>query len=92
MNITRKSLTDYLEYMVGPDADSAWTQEESELIAEVLGKDDVVTCLAEITKEGLHSDPIDHLIKLIVFGFQCGREFESRQIVKAMRNGGENEA
>ena len=83
MNITRKSLTDYLEYMVGPDADSAWTQEESELIAEVLGKDDVVTCLAEITKEELHSDPIYHLIKLIVFGFQCGREFESRRMLES---------
>ena len=82
MNITRKSLTDYLEYMVGPDADSAWTQEESELIAEVLGKDEVVTCLAESTKEELHNDPICHLIKLIVFGFQCGREFENRRTLE----------
>ena len=63
--------------------------DQAELIGSVLCEEDIVLGLIEkMKREGPDSMSIlDAFLSVLIFGFQCGREFEYRQMVKAMRSG-----
>ena len=88
-DITKEDLYSYFEYINGDGLNSIWTQEQAELIGSVFReKDVVIKIIIKLLTEGPDwMTPPDALMSAIIFGFQCGREFEYRQMVKAMRDG-----
>ncbi len=87
--ITKQDLYEYLAYTRKEGADSGWKKDQAEIIGSVLCEENVILGLVEKMKtEGPASMSImDAFLSVVIFGFQCGREFEYRQMVKAMRNG-----
>ena len=87
--ITKQELYEYLTYTRKEGADSGWMLDQAELIGSVLCEEDIVLGLIEkMKREGPDSMSIlDAFLSVLIFGFQCGREFEYRQMVKAMRSG-----
>ena len=89
--ITKQDLYEYLAYTRKEGADSGWKQEQAEMIGSVLCEENIILGLVQKMKnEGPDSMSImDAFLSVVIFGFQCGREFEYRQMIKAMRNGDE---
>ena len=86
--ITKQDLYEYLAYTRKEGADSGWKQDQAEIIGSVLCEENIILGLIEKMKnEGPNSMSIlDAFLSVVIFGFQCGREFEYRQMVKAMRS------
>lgn len=86
--ITKQDLYEYLAYTRKEGADSGWKKEQAEIIGSVLCEENIILGLIDKMKnEGPDSMSIlDAFLSLMIFGFQCGREFEYRQMVKAMRS------
>ena len=87
-SITKKDLDEYLEYTREEGADSGWKKEQAEVIGSVLCDKGVIAGLVKKMKTEGPADMslMDAFLSLVIFGFQCGREFEYRQMVKAMRS------
>lgn len=88
--ITKQDLYEYLAYTRKEGADSGWKLDQAQLIGSVLCEENIILGLIDkLKKEGPDSMSIlDAFLSMVIFGFQCGREFEYRQMVKAMRSGG----
>lgn len=87
--ITKQDLYEYLAYTRKEGANSGWKQYQAEMIGAVMCEENIILGLIDKMKnDGPDSMSIlDAFLSVVVFGFQCGREFEYRQMVKAMRSG-----
>ena len=85
--ITKEELYAYLKYVNEDAPDSGWPQEQADLIASVLVEQGMIQGLIEKMRTTAPADfsIIDSYLSMVIWGFQCGREFEVRQMVKAMR-------
>jgi len=86
---TREQLYEYFQYINGDGFNSTWPQQQGDLIGEVFCEKELITDLIARMKvtAPVGFTILDSFLSMVVFGFQCGREFEYRQMVKAMRSG-----
>lgn len=87
-DITRKDLREYFDYINGDALDSIWNQSQADTIGEMMCEENLIIDIIEKMKNGAPDGftILDSYLSMVVFGFQCGREFEFGQMVKAMRN------
>ncbi len=88
-DVTKEELYEYFQYVHGEASNSVWPQQQGDLIGEVFCEQELITRLIERMKATAPANftILDSFLTMVVFGFQCGREFEYRQMVKAMRSG-----
>ena len=86
--ITREELYEYFRFVHGEARTPAWPQSQGDLIGEVFCDLELVTSMILRMKAGAPANftTLDSYLTMAVFGFQCGREFEYRQNIKAMRS------
>lgn len=91
-HVTKEELYAFFQYVNGDARNSGWDQEQAQLIGAVLSEQDVIPkFILKITAQAPAGfSMLDAFLSAVIFGFQFGREFEFRQMVKAMRDGNEN--
>ncbi len=90
-DITRKDLREYFDYINGDALDRVWKQSQADTIGEMMCEENLIIDIIKKMKNGAPKGftVLDSYLSMVVFGFQCGREFEFRQMVKAMREEGD---
>ena len=88
-HVTKEELYAFFQYINGDAKNSGWDQEQTQIIGTVLGEQDVIPkfILKLIAQAPADFTMLDAFLSAVIFGFQFGREFEFRQMVKEMRDG-----